>query len=129
MQVVMAVVGPCNIVLFVHSPPERTNVFIMMDNEALYDICRRSLDAERPIYTNSQRLLDQRGSSLPSSPQFDEMSQFQTAMVLHPYIHCMLSSLALVTSAAKTFQLVGWCPKGGITDQPPTVVAECCKLT
>jgi len=116
MQVVVAVVGPCNIVLCVHSLLEHTNVFIMMDNEAL--------DVERPTYTISQKLLDQRGSSLPSSLQSDEMSQFQTATVLHPFIHCMLASHALVTSAAKAFQLVDWRPKGGINDQPPTVVAE-----
>ena len=28
-------------------------------NEALYDICRRNLDIERPIYTNLNRLIAQ----------------------------------------------------------------------
>ena len=28
---------------------------IMYDNEALYDICRRNLDIERPTYTNLNR--------------------------------------------------------------------------
>ncbi|MCL4161730.1 UNVERIFIED_CONTAM: hypothetical protein GTU68_009129 [Idotea baltica] len=27
----------------------------MLDNEALYDICRRNLDIERPTYTNLNR--------------------------------------------------------------------------
>lgn len=31
----------------------------MLDNEAVYDICRRSLDIERPTYTNLNRLIAQ----------------------------------------------------------------------
>ena len=33
--------------------------FIMYDNEALYDICRRNLDIEHTTYTNLNRLLAQ----------------------------------------------------------------------
>merc|ERR1711879_903941 len=58
-QVATAVVEPYNTVLCVHSPLEHTDVTIMMDNEALYDICRRNLDIERPTYTNLNRLLAQ----------------------------------------------------------------------
>merc|ERR1719216_118585 len=31
----------------------------MVDNEAIYDICRRNLDIERPTYTNLNRLIGQ----------------------------------------------------------------------
>ena len=31
----------------------------MVDNEAIYDICRRNLDIERPTYTNLNRLKHQ----------------------------------------------------------------------
>merc|ERR1719393_362895 len=31
----------------------------MLDNEAVYDICRRNLDIERPTYTNLNRLIAQ----------------------------------------------------------------------
>jgi hypothetical protein len=34
-------------------------VAVMLDNEAIYDICRRSLDIERPTYTNLNRLVTQ----------------------------------------------------------------------
>lgn len=44
-------------VLCVHSLLEHTDVTIMYDNEALYDICRRNLDIERPTYTNLNRFL------------------------------------------------------------------------
>ena len=57
--------------LCVHSLLEHTDVTIMYDNEALYDICRRNLDIERPTYTNLNRLLGQIISSLTASLRFD----------------------------------------------------------
>ena len=54
-------------VLCVHSLLEHTDVTIMYDNEALYDICRRNLDIERPTYTNLNRLITQIISSLTAS--------------------------------------------------------------
>ncbi|KAK2083056.1 hypothetical protein P7K49_038292 [Saguinus oedipus] len=41
------------------------------DNEAIYDICRRNLDIERPIYTNLNRLIGQIVSSITASLRFD----------------------------------------------------------
>ncbi|KAL1802759.1 hypothetical protein ACET3Z_031406 [Daucus carota] len=38
---------------------EYTDVSIIRDNEAIYDICRRSLHIERPTYTNLNRLVSQ----------------------------------------------------------------------
>jgi hypothetical protein len=54
-QVSTAVVEPYNSVLSTHSLLEHTDVAVMLDNEAVYDICRRSLDIERPSYTNLNR--------------------------------------------------------------------------
>lgn len=56
-----------NKVLCVHSLLEHTDVTIMYDNEALYDICRRNLDIERPTYTNLNRLIAQIISNLTAS--------------------------------------------------------------
>jgi len=53
------VVEPYNSVLSTHSLLEHTDVAVMLDNEAVYDICRRSLDIERPTYTNLNRLIAQ----------------------------------------------------------------------
>ncbi|XP_020208338.1 tubulin alpha-3 chain-like [Cajanus cajan] len=50
-QVSTAVVEPYNNVLSTHSLLEHTDVAVLLDNEAIYDICRRSLDIERPTYT------------------------------------------------------------------------------
>ncbi|KAH8056746.1 hypothetical protein JL721_9864 [Aureococcus anophagefferens] len=44
-----------------------TDVTFCLDNEALYDVCRRNLDIERPTYTNLNRLFAQVASSLTAS--------------------------------------------------------------
>merc|ERR1712146_796414 len=87
---------------------EHTDVTIMYDNEALYDICRRNLDIERPTYTNLNRLLAQIISSLTASLRFDGAlnvhgTEFQTNLVPYPRIHFMLSSYAPVISAEKAY--------------------------
>ena len=46
-QISSACVEPYNTVLCVHSLLEHTDVTNQVDNEALYDICRRNLDIER----------------------------------------------------------------------------------
>jgi tubulin alpha len=80
----------------------------MLDNEAVYDICRRSLDIERPTYTNLNRLVAQVISSLTASLRFDgalnvDITEFQTNLVPYPRIHFMLSSYAPVISAEKAY--------------------------
>lgn len=62
-QVCTAVLEPYNSVLFTHSLLEHTDVAVMLDKEAIYDICRRSLDIERPTYTNLNRLVSQVGNT------------------------------------------------------------------
>lgn len=44
---------------------------VILDNEAIYDICRRNLDIERPTYTNLNRIIAQVISSLTASLRFD----------------------------------------------------------
>ncbi|CAK9112455.1 Tubulin alpha chain [Durusdinium trenchii] len=110
-QVATAVVEPYNTVLCVHSLLEHTDVTIMYDNEALYDICRRNLDIERPTYTNLNRLIAQIISSLTASLRFDgalnvDITEFQTNLVPYPRtcrIHFMLTSYAPVISAEKAY--------------------------
>lgn len=108
MQVSTAVVEPYNTVLSNHSLIEHSDVVVLLDNEAIYDICRRSLELERPNYTNLNRLISQIISSLTTSLRFDgainvDISEFQTNLVPYPRIHFMLSSYAPVISAAKAY--------------------------
>jgi len=107
-QVSTAVVEPYNSVLSTHSLLEHTDIAVMLDNEAIYDICRRSLDVGKPSYTNLNRLIAQVISSLTASLRFDgalnvDINEFQTNLVPYPRIHFMLSSYAPVISAAKVY--------------------------
>jgi len=107
-QVSTAVVEPYNSVLSTHSLLEHTDVAFMLDNEAIYDICRKNLDIERPTYQNLNRLIAQVISSLTASLRFDgslnvDINEFQTNLVPYPRIHFMLCSYAPVISRDKSF--------------------------
>ncbi|KAL3249384.1 hypothetical protein MRX96_056042 [Rhipicephalus microplus] len=55
-QVSTAVVEPYNSILTTQTTFEHSDCDFMVDNEAIYDICRRNLDIERPSYMNLNRL-------------------------------------------------------------------------
>merc|ERR1712003_267180 len=107
-QISTAVVEPYNSVLCVHSLLEHTDVTNQVDNEAIYDICRRNLDIDRPTYTNLNRMGGQIISSLTASLRFDgalnvDLTEFQTNLVPYPRIHFCLSSYAPVIPAEKAY--------------------------
>jgi tubulin alpha len=106
-RVSTAVVEPYNAVLSTHSLLEHTDVDVVLDNEAVYRICQKSLDIERPTYHNLNRLVAQVISSLTASLRFSgalnmDISEFQTNLVPFPRIHFMLSSYAPVISKEKS---------------------------
>ncbi|KFW78683.1 Tubulin alpha chain, partial [Phalacrocorax carbo] len=90
-QVSTAVVEPYNSILTTHTTLEHSDCSFMVDNEAIYDICNRNLDIERPTYTNLNRLIGQIVSSITASLRFDgalnvDLTEFQTNLVPYPRI-------------------------------------------
>jgi tubulin alpha len=73
-------------VLSTHGLLEHTDVAFMLDNEAIYDLCKKSLDIDRPSYTNLNRLVAQVISSLTTSLRFDgalnvDITEFQVSNI------------------------------------------------
>merc|ERR1719402_2047199 len=80
----------------------------MVDNEAIYDICRRNLDIERPSYTNLNRPISQIVSSITASLRFDgalnvDLNEFQTNSVPYPVPPFALTTSSPTISAEKAY--------------------------
>lgn len=59
---------------------------LQVDNEAIYDICKKSLGISSPGFTNLNRLIAQVVSSVTASLRFDgslnvDLNEFQTNLV------------------------------------------------
>eukprot|EP01127_Copromyxa_protea_P000570 TRINITY_DN1048_c0_g1_i1.p1 TRINITY_DN1048_c0_g1~~TRINITY_DN1048_c0_g1_i1.p1 ORF type:complete len:446 (-),score=109.58 TRINITY_DN1048_c0_g1_i1:40-1377(-) len=105
-QVSTSVVEPYNSVLSTHALLEHTDVAFMLDNEAIYNICKRNLNIPRPSYNHLNRVIAQIVSSLTSSLRFEgslnvDMNEFQTNLVPYPRIHFLTCSYAPLISTEK----------------------------
>jgi len=107
-QVSTAVVEPYNAVLSTHSLLEYSDLTFNLDNEALYNVCRTSLDIERPSYQNINRLIAQVVSSLTASLRFAgslnvDINDFPTVLVPYPRLHMLISAYAPLMSREKAY--------------------------
>eukprot|EP00522_Entomoneis_paludosa_P017960 CAMPEP_0172440494 /NCGR_PEP_ID=MMETSP1065-20121228/1108_1 /TAXON_ID=265537 /ORGANISM="Amphiprora paludosa, Strain CCMP125" /LENGTH=448 /DNA_ID=CAMNT_0013189341 /DNA_START=81 /DNA_END=1427 /DNA_ORIENTATION=- len=101
-----SVVEPYNSVLSTHALLEHTDCTLVLDNEALYDVCTKNLGLEHPSYISLNRLIAQVISSLTASLRFDgalnvDVTEFPTNLVPYPRLHMLTSSYCPVVSAAK----------------------------
>jgi len=99
-----AVVEPYNAVLTTAASLENSDCAFMVDNEAIYDICQKGLNVDRPSYSNLNRIISQVVSSITASLRFGgalnvDLAEFQTNLVPFPRIHFPLASYAPFLSA------------------------------
>merc|ERR1712003_5823 len=102
----MGIVEPYNGLLSTHWLLDHTDVSLVLDNEALYEICQKKLDIKKPSYGNLNNIIAKVTSSMTAALRFDgelnvDMNEFQTNLVPFPRLHFMTTSLAPVISAAK----------------------------
>ncbi|KAH7105392.1 tubulin alpha [Auriculariales sp. MPI-PUGE-AT-0066] len=101
-----SVVEPYNSILTTHTTLEHTDCSFMVDNEAIYDICKSKLGVSQPSFTNLNRLIAQVVSSITASLRFDgslnvDLNEFQTNLVPFPRIHFPLATYSPLLSADK----------------------------
>ncbi|ETW83739.1 alpha 3 tubulin [Heterobasidion irregulare TC 32-1] len=105
-QLSSSVVEPYNSVLTTHTTLEHSDCSFMVDNEAIYDICKKRLNVSQPSFTNLNRLIAQVVSSVTVSLRFDgslnvDLNEFQTNLVPFPRIHFPLATYSPLLSTDK----------------------------
>ncbi|ORD94656.1 TBA [Enterospora canceri] len=104
-KIASAVVEPYNSILTTHATMEHSDCSFMVDNEAIYDICKR-LGIERPQYAHINHVVAQVVSSITASLRFQgelnvDLTEFQTNLVPFPRIHFPLISYSPMIAANK----------------------------
>merc|ERR1711933_699406 len=100
------IVEPYNAMLSTHWLLDHTEVSVVLDNEAIYAICQKQLDIDRPSYEDLNKIIAKVISSMTASLRFDgelnvDLGEFQTNLVPFPRLHFMTTALAPVISASK----------------------------
>merc|ERR1712226_1756896 len=101
------IVEPYNGLLSTHWLLDHTDVSLVLDNEALYDICQKELGIAKPSYVDLNRIISKVISSMTAALRFDgelnvDMNEFQTDLVPFPRLHFMTTSLAPVINKEKS---------------------------
>ena len=101
-----SVVEPYNALLTTHWLLDHTEMSLVLDNEAIYELCQRNLDIERPSYDTINRMIAKVVSSLTASLRFEgqlnvDLNEFQTGLVAFPRLHFHICSMAPMTTEKK----------------------------
>jgi len=100
------VVEPYNALLTTHWLLDHTEISVLLDNEAMYEICQKHLDIKRPSYDVLNRLIAKATSSMTASLRFEgelnvDLNEFQTNLVPFPRLHFMITAMAPITTQDK----------------------------
>jgi len=100
------VVEPYNALLTTHWLLDHTEISVLLDNEAMYEICQKHLDIKRPSYDVLNRLIAKAVSSMTASLRFEgelnvDLNEFQTNLVPFPRLHFMITAMAPITTQDK----------------------------
>jgi len=111
-QISTCIVEPYNAMLSTHWLLDHTEVSVVLDNEAIYGICQKQLDIDRPTYSNLNMVIAKVISSMTASLRFDgelnvDLGEFQTNLVPFPRLHFMTTALAPVVSKKKSSHEAG----------------------
>merc|ERR1712045_921536 len=101
------IVEPYNAMLSTHWLLDHTEVSVVLDNEAIYAICQKQLDIDRPSYAELNMIIGKVISSMTASLRFDgelnvDLGEFQTNLVPFPRLHFMTTALAPVVTKKKS---------------------------
>merc|ERR1712168_1679132 len=93
------VVEPYNALLTTHWLLDHTEISVVLDNEAIYEICQKNLDIKRPSYDTLNRMIAKTISSMTASLRFEgelnvDLNEFQTNLVPFPRLHFMTEATA-----------------------------------
>merc|ERR1712048_508991 len=97
---------PYNALLTTHWLLDHTEISVVLDNEAIYEICQKNLDIRRPSYDNLNRLVTKVVSSMTASLRFEgelnvDLNEFQTNLVPFPRLHFMITAMAPICTPKK----------------------------
>jgi len=100
------IVEPYNGLLSTHWLLDHTEVSLVLDNEALYQICDKKLKLKKIQYGHLNKLCAKSISCMTSALRFEgdlnvDMNEFQTNLVPFPRLHFMTSSYAPLTDTKK----------------------------
>eukprot|EP01064_Diplonema_japonicum_P010826 TRINITY_DN1805_c0_g2_i1.p1 TRINITY_DN1805_c0_g2~~TRINITY_DN1805_c0_g2_i1.p1 ORF type:complete len:432 (+),score=75.07 TRINITY_DN1805_c0_g2_i1:61-1356(+) len=101
------VAEPYNTVLSVHQLIENADACVMLDNEALYDICYRTLKLQTPTFADVNRLVTEVTTGVTSTFRFRGMlnadiRKLAVNLVPYPRLHFLMASIAPLTKRVLT---------------------------
>ena len=82
---------------------DHTEVSVVLDNDAIYEICQKWMDIKRPTYDEINRMINKAITTITAPLRFDEdvqsvainynLEELQTNLVCFPRLHFMITSM------------------------------------